>query len=256
MKEEWMMYICLLHASLRWKEQQSLQRGRWRSTRIPFMCYDCMRGQDMKESWERQSWGGFPSLQSLLAIVLHLAIQMTLKQHNSVAHIQLVCLVNVVKSRHERPSKIHSSNHLQLAHPFHFIPEFIFMRVSVLEASKQWLLKGSTSRLSSLTVQLDHEDHEWNIQVDNVLNLKILLPQQIRWGKTQLVLKLGKCRLNHRGRSFLSGEGSQPLKIGFIRNYGELVLSTETTQAPTTSRFSIFASIQNHLYIFHTIFHL
>lgn len=59
----------LLHTSLRWKEQQSLQRGRWRSTKIPFMCYDCMRGQDMKESWERQSWGAFPSLQSLLAIV-------------------------------------------------------------------------------------------------------------------------------------------------------------------------------------------
>lgn len=75
------------NTSLRRKEQQSLQRGRWRSTRIPFMCYDCMCGQDMKESCERQSWGGFPSLQSLLAIVLHLAIQMTLKQHGSVAHI-------------------------------------------------------------------------------------------------------------------------------------------------------------------------
>ena len=28
-----------------------------------------------------------------------------------------------VKSRHEKPWKIHSSNHLQLAHPFHFIPQ-------------------------------------------------------------------------------------------------------------------------------------
>ena len=40
----------------------------------------------------------------------------------------------------------------------------------MLEASKQWLLKGSASRLSSPTVQLDHER---NIQVDNFRNLKI-----------------------------------------------------------------------------------
>ena len=67
------------NTSLRWKEQQSLQRGRWcSSTRIPFMCYDCMRGlkiwkKVVKDSPEEV----FHHCNPLCAIVLHLAIQMT-----------------------------------------------------------------------------------------------------------------------------------------------------------------------------------